>query len=607
MAATDKFNKVLSGTTRPVATTLAAQKLSGANSATVVATTGWETTTAVHGIMYRTDAGTGEKVAGSQIDFKADVSGTTLSNFTVTAGTDDTYEIGTTVELAPTAAWGDDMATGILVEHNQDGTHSDITATSITATTGTFDSVVINGSANNEGWSALGDVPDTVTYNGNRSYDLVFNGNDLTDTVSEGMRLKLARTVTPPTQCTDLESGSSQYWSKTSPAGTTFTDDFCTGAWVKLESYTNGAIIARYNGTSGWVMDLVDGRVRLVGFNGGAGNYSLVETYQSLPLNKWVHVAAQLDMSAFTATTTTSYVMIDGVDVPCTVNRAGTNPTSLTQAGDLQIGASNGTSFFDGKIAQAWYSNAKIAQSTIQTFISQGMTGSETSIVSHYDFSGDANDNNANANNLSANGGVAATTTDSPYNATEFGIVTKKAFSTNTTLTVQVPEGYAIPASGGVSSVYYSTHKTPYGFPSDKGKWEVVAYFISLYSVTFAGTAQWTAGGAKFNVPIGAWNVGYSGPVQFHSTVAGARFGHFTLASTAPTNGAYNHPRIAFVYEGASTVDAVASPSVFYPESLSAATNFTIYASIASSTGTETFYFGTGNGVSKLVAEFNYI
>ena len=68
-----------------------------------------------------------------------------------------------------------------------------------------------------QGWSDTGAVPDTITYNGNRSYDLVFNSNDLTDTLSNGMKLKLTRTVSAPTQCTNLESSSSQYWSKTSP------------------------------------------------------------------------------------------------------------------------------------------------------------------------------------------------------------------------------------------------------------------------------------------------------------------------------------------------------------------------------------------------------
>ena len=122
-AITDKFAKVISGTTRPVATTLASQKTSGATSASVVATTGWDTSTAVHGIMYRVDA-SNVKVPGSQIDWKGTISGTTINDFTVTAGSDDTYEVGTVVELSPTAAWGDDMATGLVVEHNQDGTHA---------------------------------------------------------------------------------------------------------------------------------------------------------------------------------------------------------------------------------------------------------------------------------------------------------------------------------------------------------------------------------------------------------------------------------------------------------------------------------------------------
>jgi hypothetical protein len=120
----DKFARVISGTTRPVATTLSAQKLVGATSATVQATTGWDTGTAVHGIMYRVDA-SNVKIPGSQIDWKAVITGTTLGSFTITAGTDDTYEVGTVVELSPTAAWGDDMATGLEVAHNQDGTIKD--------------------------------------------------------------------------------------------------------------------------------------------------------------------------------------------------------------------------------------------------------------------------------------------------------------------------------------------------------------------------------------------------------------------------------------------------------------------------------------------------
>ena len=360
-------------------------------------------------------------------------------------------------------------------------------------------------------WTDTGYAPGTVTYNGNRSYSLVFSNTDLTGFLSNGMRVKLTRTVTPPTQCTDLESGSSQYWSKTSPAGTTFTDDFCVGAWIKLESYGPCGVVSRYNGTSGWIMAIdASGIVQLTGYNAASGNYSRVQSYQSVPLNKWVHVAAQLDMSTFTATTTTSYIMIDGVNVPAQVTRAGTNPTALVQAGNLEIGSWNGgTNTFDGKIAQAWYSNAKITQSTIQTFISQGMTGSETSIVSHFDFNGDGNDNNANANNLTANGGATATTVDSPFNATEYGIITANSFSTNTTLTVQVPEGYAIPTSGGVSAVSYSTQDVPYGFPRNENKWAITANYLADIDAATTSSA-WVDTSADFSsIPVGEWKLSY--------------------------------------------------------------------------------------------------
>jgi hypothetical protein len=130
-SSTDKFAKVISGTTRPVATTLASQKVSGATSCTVNATTGWDTDTVLHGIMYRTDA-SNNKIPGSQIDWKGTVSGTTISNFVVTAGSDDTYEIGTVVELSPTASWADNIVEGILVAHNQDGSIKDDAVTTDT-------------------------------------------------------------------------------------------------------------------------------------------------------------------------------------------------------------------------------------------------------------------------------------------------------------------------------------------------------------------------------------------------------------------------------------------------------------------------------------------
>jgi hypothetical protein len=352
-----------------------------------------------------------------------------------------------------------------------------------------------------EGWTGLANTPNTVTYNGNRNYDLVFNSVDVTNTLSPGMKIRLQRTVAAPDQCTDLEAGSSQYYSRASAsvAGMTFTDDFVVSAWVKLESYKDAIIASRYNGTSGWQFYVTsNGLLQLVGYNGGAANYSQIASYASLPLNKWVHVTAQLDMSSFTATTTTSYIMFDGVDVPATVTRAGTNPTALIQAGDLQIGAGNTTNYFDGKLAQVAVFNAKVTQATMRTYMSQGLSGSETSLISAYSFDNSINDlNTTNANNLTANGSAVATNADSPFaNAVSAGLqeyaeINSVTFSTNTTVNVRVPETSMIPTSGGVSNVYYAVGANPYGLP----------YFSNVLAQVMSHASFSTTSGTDTQIP----------------------------------------------------------------------------------------------------------
>src|SRR5436305_765158 len=153
--------------------------------------------------------------------------------------------------------------------------------------------ILATGSSNPAGgWTATS-TPTTITALGNRSYTVLFPSVDLTSTLFPGYRFKGTRTVTAPTQSTSL-NGTTQYYSKSSPAGMTFTDDFTVSAWIKLSSYASSTIISRYNGTSGWLLFLgADGRIYLQGNNAGASNFRRVSSYQSLPLNKWVHVAAQ--------------------------------------------------------------------------------------------------------------------------------------------------------------------------------------------------------------------------------------------------------------------------------------------------------------------------
>lgn len=392
-------------------------------------------------------------------------------------------------------------------------------------------------------WTDLSTAPNTVTANGNRSYSLVFNSTDYTGLIQPGTRVRTTRTVAAPTQCTSL-NGTNQYFNKTSPAGMTFTDDFVVSAWVRLTSYAAQAVIvSRYNGTSGWRLNTeTTGQVTLAGFNGGSGNYSFVQSYQSIPLNKWVHVTAQLDMSSFTATTTTSYVMIDGVDVPAFVSRAGTNPTALVQAGNLEIGSQNGGTLpFPGKLSQVAIYSAKVTQANVVATISQGLAGTETSLISAYSFNNSINDlNTTNANNLTANGSAVATNADSPFGGNSFGnisstldygIVQSSTFSTNTTLVVQVPEGCTIPTSGGVTTVSYSGLKAPYGMPVNSNKWIIQMLQFATRTQGSPVANTWYNIFNQLYIPIGQWSVGYKCTLYSDRAAAGDVDSQITLST----------------------------------------------------------------------------
>lgn len=450
--------------------------------------------------------------------------------------------------------------------------------------------------ANGSGWNAMVQVPTTVGYNGQRSYTLTYNGVDITSLVSPGTRLRTTRATVAPTQSTSL-NGTNQYWSKTGTINKmSFTDDFVVSAWVKLSSYQTNTIASRYNGTSGWIFQVTSaGQVYLQGNNAGAANYSQVISYQSLPLNKWVHVTAQLDMSAFTATTTTSYIMIDGVDVPVSVARGGTNPTALVQAGDINIGASNGAQFFAGKIAQAAVFNAKVTQPTMRGYISQGLTGTETSLASAYSFNGNANDlMTTTPNNLTAAGSAVATEADSPFgtqasglisSTLDYGIVQSATYAGgNTTVVVQVPEGCTIPTSGGVSAMSYSAMKAPYGFPAGRDKWTLETLIGTNLSAAIAGLNAWYAYTAKLTVPQGYFNVGWQGTGQISTSVGGASDSWVSMGESTPPEGELS----IRIQSGVATTYSNGSGARNKAKNFSAQTTLSMYQWVSAGSGTLT-------------------
>lgn len=123
MAATinDKFSKISSGA-RPTTTVVESVRSVSGTTLSCADLTGWDTDAVVHFVTYKKD-GQGNVIAGSQIDAKGIVSGNTITSFTVTGGTDIGNAVGDIVQVTPTARWAKDLADGLLVGHNQDGSH----------------------------------------------------------------------------------------------------------------------------------------------------------------------------------------------------------------------------------------------------------------------------------------------------------------------------------------------------------------------------------------------------------------------------------------------------------------------------------------------------
>jgi len=377
-----------------------------------------------------------------------------------------------------------------------------------------------------DGWLPLVTTLSTATgYNkGNKEFELD-STTDLTSLVSPGMRMKVTRGTTPPTQCLDLEAGSSQYAAKSSATGISFTDDWTVEAWIKLESYGDSAIISRRNAsTEGFEFGLTsDGRLLNQGMRIAANNRTTT-TYQSIPLGRWVHVAATMNNSANTHT-----MYIDGTSVPFSTATNGTITAIVQGTQPLTIGnRPAGAVYFDGKIADVRIWSVVRTATEIRDNMNQQLTGSETNLVAYYKLNGDLNDSTANANNLTGSGGAAPTNVDNPMQTIEYGIITK---ITSTKLTVFTGTDHNIP-NMTLSTPKFSTQKTPFGFPTAKNKWEIVvplAVNLNTASQSFA-TLTYT-----IFVPIGAWYLRSQIGLQIAHAAGGTRRVYITLSSDATT------------------------------------------------------------------------
>jgi len=382
-------------------------------------------------------------------------------------------------------------------------------------------------SSANQGWKPLTSVSATyVQNNGNKEFVVNLNV-DVTQILSAGMKFKVARTVTPPTQCSLFVAGSSQYATKASPAGITFTGPFSCESWLYLNSYTGNRaeIVNRLDGaftSGGWQMELLS--TAQVNLQYGTGSsFTNFITYQSIPLNRWVHIAGVVT----SVSSKTAVIYINGVAVPTTSSASAA--TTLTQAAiDLRIGAFANTpanSYLDGYLSETRVWAQAQTSGAIQGNMGINCVGTETGLVALFSQNGNFNDLTSNANNLTATNGAIATQTFAalgvtPFNATEMFVVTKVgAYSGGVTpLTVFGGTLFTLP-NQTLSTPQYSTEKTPFGFNSDIHVWKVDTLVYAQQQQSSPSSASWYNLGTQISISTGAWRAGYE------AAIAGQRTG----------------------------------------------------------------------------------
>lgn len=421
-------------------------------------------------------------------------------------------------------------------------------------------------SASNNDWRPIPQTPVLAATNGNRSFNLSIP-NDQTALLTKGMRLKIPRTGTTPTQSADF-NGTTQYATKVTPTGLSFTNNYTCEAWINIDSLTAGVALpigGRYNvSTGGFVLYLEgDGRVGLVGRNGANADY--VTSNRAIPLGRWVHVAASMDLS-----TASAAVYIDGVAVSNTYNNSPA--TSIVQAGELQIGHYTvSTGFLDGRVSdfRIW-STVRTAQQ-IRDNMNQQLVGNEANLVGYWKLNGDFNDSTANANNLTAQAGATATFADNPFSSNAYAIVmSNPVFSAgNTTLTVQTPTGYPIP-NQTLGALSYSGVKVPFGFPADPSKWILLAIANDLQ---LTGSVTTGAKDLGFNllIPVGDWKIDF-GAIGRVQTATATSLG-LTVA-ISPTIGASADGRLNTFMFASSVVNIYQYIALSSELSLTSATTY---------------------------------
>ncbi len=115
----------------------------------------------------------------------------------------------------------------------------------------------------------------------------------------------------------------------------------------------------------------------------------------------------------------------------------------------------------------------------------------------------------------------------------KYGIITKVAFSTDTTVTIYMGTDYTI-ANAAISANAISHDRSPVGFPTDPSKWTITTTDTATNTQTSPVNGTWyNPGSTSITLPIGVWRTSYEAQLITVSNAAQTQLSGFSTLSTA--------------------------------------------------------------------------
>ena len=225
------------------------------------------------------------------------------------------------------------------------------------------------------------------------------------------------------TKSTDLESGSSQYWSITDgdQTGLDITGDITIECWIKLESIGADVkvIASKWSGNTDTNIsydieyhESLDKITFNFSPNGtGASQENLYSDVVNFTTGVWYHIAVTFD-----ASTSTAIFYIDGSSVNSDTGSATSiyNGTAPFVVGARLNNGSSVIKFFDGLIDEVRVWNDIRTTSEISDNYQTELAGTETGLAGYWKFNDDGTDSQTAGNNDLTNNNTATFSSDVP-------------------------------------------------------------------------------------------------------------------------------------------------------------------------------------------------